>query len=104
MNRQFSDYSHEDENVNLVIRHVIRQIGTVAYRGMSATDGKKAFSWNYEKAMAQFSEGKLRQIPKALEDKSDETAEMVKKQEIVKEEFKGVKRESAFAAMRNMLR
>ena len=70
MNRQFSDYCHDDERVDTTIRHAIRQIGSSIYREMNADNSRKVFKNYYGIALKQFLSGELKAIPKSLPEKS----------------------------------
>lgn len=72
INRQFSDYRHEDERVDTVIRHAVKNIGALEYRLMKTDDARKAFARNYEISFKQFTDGELKPIPKAIASRAEE--------------------------------
>jgi hypothetical protein len=71
LNRQFSDYKIDDERVETVIRHAIRQIDSMTYRSMPIAKAKPAFEYNYTVSLRQFMEGKLEVIKKAISEKPE---------------------------------
>lgn len=72
MNIQFSEFKHNDDRVDTVIRHAINQIGSTSYREMKIDNAKKTFKTYYEIALKQFMDGELKIIPKALPEKAEE--------------------------------
>jgi len=70
MNQMFSEYSHEDANVDMVIRHAVSQLGSKDFREMPRTKSMQLFEHAYEVACRQLAEGKLKPIQKAIEDRS----------------------------------
>ncbi len=66
MNRQFSDYKHPDQRVDVVIRNAIKQIGTLSYRDMKTEAAQKIFKTYYDISLKQFLEGKLQIIPRTI--------------------------------------
>lgn len=66
MNTQFSTFKPECQKTYSVLRHVLDQIGSFAYRSMTADQAFKAFESYYKIACNQFMEGKLQEIPKAI--------------------------------------
>ncbi len=103
MNAEFSQYKYPEEKVDTIIRHVIKQIGSFAYRHMSEVNAKKAFEAYYTIAVREAIKGNLAETNKILEDNSSVTKEEKKQDSLVKEEYKGISRESAFSAMRKCL-
>jgi len=103
MNAQFSIYKHEDKRIDLVIRHVIRQIGSFQYRTMSAIDSKKAFEAYYAIATRDYLNGNLKDIDKMMEDKTHVTEEVEKQDNIVMPEYRSLGREESLAAMKKLL-
>lgn len=104
INQQFSNYRYEDEKIDLIIRHAVRQIGTMDFRAMDSETGLKIFERYYAVACRQYLHGELKHIDKALEDKQDETKELEKQASVIKDEFKNTKDcQSAMEAMRSML-
>lgn len=71
VNRQFSDYKHQDDRVDAVIRHAVAQIGSMTYREMKIENARKAFKSYYEIALQQFIDGELKVIPKQLPEKAE---------------------------------
>lgn len=70
MNSQFSSFKPECQKTYSVIRHILEQIGSFAYRSMTADQAFKAFESYYPIACKQFMEGNLQEIPKAIPEKS----------------------------------
>lgn len=105
MNVQFSDYKHPDQKINTLIKHVINQIGTTAYREMKSELAQKTFEYNYIIALRQYMNGELKEINKALEDNSSQTEEIIKSKGIVKDEYKEIRSSSsAMSAIKNLLK
>lgn len=66
MNIKFSDYKHQDDRVDAIIRHAIKQIGALSYREMKTEQAQKIFKTYYDISIKQFLEGGLKIIPRAL--------------------------------------
>lgn len=104
INRQFSNYRHEDERIDAVIRHVIAQIDSMTYRSMPTSKSRDVFEHFYNIALRQFMGGNLDVINKAIEDKSIEPTEVKKQQAVVNPEFKEIKDfKSAIGKMKQIL-
>jgi Replication protein P len=71
LNQQFSNYHHEDDKVDTVIRHTVTQIGSTTYREMKIDNAKKAFKTYYDIALRQFMNDELTIIPRALPEKAE---------------------------------
>lgn len=84
INRQFSDYAHEDKRVDSVIRHALNQIDRVAYRSMSLAKAKSTFEHYYAVSIRQFMKGELNTIPAALTHDEVSVTEDEKQKEIAK--------------------
>lgn len=66
MNGQFSKFKPGCQKTYSVIRHVLEQIGSFAYRSMTASQAFKTFESYYPIACKQFMDGKLQEIPKQI--------------------------------------
>ncbi len=66
MNIKYSDYKHPDDRIDTIIRHAIKQIGTISYREMKTDTAQKIFKTYYDISLKQFLDGELKIIPKTL--------------------------------------
>lgn len=67
INEQFSNYIHEDEKIDSVIRHAINAIDPMTYRNMNVEQAKKAFKHYYERAIEKYKSGEInitKRLPK----------------------------------------
>lgn len=104
MNERFPEEIFLEEKVAEVIRHVISQIGSTQYRQMRQSDSIKTFEHYYSISIRQLIDGELKEVNKAIEDKSAENEERSKQKLAVKEEYKQVKnKQSAFSLMKKIL-
>lgn len=104
INSQFSDYKHPDPEVDKLLRHAIKQIGAFQYRSMSDINARKTFEAYYSKALKDYFSGNMKDIPQMLEDNSAITKEESIKKAVIKEEYKGIGKESALSAMKKLLK
>lgn len=109
LNEKFNDREKIENEFNkntvMIIDHVLKQIGSTAFRGMTAIDSKSVFNRYYELAVDQFRNGNLKDIHKALSDNKEETKELKKQENIVKEEYKELKSPlSALERMKQLLK
>ena len=74
------------EKQNLILKHVIQESGQFFLKTNPMNKTEPVFFRNYEIAVRDFIDGKLKAIPKALEDRVAETQEL-KKQEVIKKNF-----------------
>jgi len=103
MNAQFSEYKHEDERVDSIIRHVIGQIGSFVYRAMSVAESKKTFQTYYDICIRDFMNGNLKEVNKMMAHKSDLPDEKKKQADVVLEPYKGMSRNEALETMKKLL-
>jgi len=105
MNQQFANYKTDCEKTNLVVGHVISEIGTSDYRAMKMDAARKTFEYYYKAACQQFINGTLGNINKAIEDDSTPTEENEKQNNIVLKQYKNKKSHmSAMSAIRDILK
>ena len=69
----------------LIIRHTIRESDSHFLKNNSMTKTQPVFYRNYEISVRDFILGKLKDIPKGIEDKTEETIEIAKQCEIKKD-------------------
>jgi hypothetical protein len=79
-----------DENQIAILKHTISETGSFDLRNIAEYKMRPIFERNYEIAIKDFINGKLKPIPKGLPDKSIETLEL-KKQETIKKNFSHIK-------------
>lgn len=72
------------EDQNMLLEHAIRESDRYFMRNNPMSKTQPVFYRNYEIALRDFMNGKLKSIPKGLEDKSEETKEIAKQQEVKK--------------------
>jgi hypothetical protein len=72
------------EDQNLLMKHVIGECGTFFLKTNSIDKAQPVFYRNYEIAIRDFISGKLKAIPKGLEDRTSDTQETKKKNVIAK--------------------
>jgi len=104
INSQFSDHKHPDERVDKIIRHVIRQIGAFNIRSMSDKDSRKSFETYYSIAVRDFIIANLKDIDDMIEDNTQVTQEIKKKEGVVLEQYKNLTKDSALAAIKQKLK
>ena len=71
---------------------------------MKADAARRLFESLYSIACRQFVEGKLDTISKLIEDNTKETEELCKKIGVIMPQYRDVDKNSAFEAIRNLLR
>jgi hypothetical protein len=74
----------------MILEHAIHESDKYFLKNNPTTKTQPLFYRNYEIAVRDFISGKLKHIPKAIEDKTDETGE-VKKQDEIKKGFENLK-------------
>ena len=68
----------------MLIRHAISESGSHFLRNNAVVKTQPVFYRNYEIAVRDFMSGKIKTIPKAIESKQEETAELTKQTDIAK--------------------
>lgn len=103
MNREFDGYRPSSEAIALVVRDAIAAIGSERFRHMTESEARSAFFNAYPMSADLYAQGRLQNVDRRLKDDSAETREKIKKESVVKEEYKNIDAKRSLAEMRKAL-
>lgn len=85
-----------------IINHAINATGRYELKNHTMDMSRPAFERNYEISVKNYMDGQLKPIPKAIIDDTRTTEELQKQHTVIKDEYKSIGKDAAFAAMEKL--